>query len=110
MENVPLEGLGVELVIWHSSQMKYFFFVPLSQSIAQCFPKCVHRTFVLLDVYRSYMKIRSLSQIRLGTAGLSEGKGILCLMEFQSVCDMLCVLWISKAEMDYAVFPKIDYL
>lgn len=41
VENVPLEGLGVELVIWHSSQMKYFSFVPLSQSIAQCFPKCV---------------------------------------------------------------------
>lgn len=56
------------------------------------------------------MKIRSLSQIRLGTAGLSKGKGILYLMEFQSVCDMLCVLWISKAEMDYVVFPKIDYL
>lgn len=29
VENAPLEGLGVQHGIWHSSQMEYFSFVPL---------------------------------------------------------------------------------
>ena len=34
VENAPPEGLGVEHVIWHSSQMQYFFsFVPLKPSL-----------------------------------------------------------------------------